>query len=155
MKNGKLNKSRSQNMRAIRSKHTKPEITIRKILYAKGYRYKLHDKNLPGKPDLVFVKDKKVIFINGCFWHQHQAIECKVRNVPKSNTSYWGPKLARNVARDEKNNSAIKELGWKAITLWECEIRDKQRAYRKMFAFLGPANGGRMTSNIKLRNKKH
>ncbi len=112
---------RSAVMRAVKSADTKPEIAIRKALHALGYRYRLHVKNLPGKPDLVFPKHRTVIFVHGCFWHGHN---CKRgRRVPKTNTGYWLEKVARNKARDKKNTAALKKLGWRVITVWECEVK--------------------------------
>ncbi len=112
---------RSAVMRAVKSADTKPEIAIRKALHALGYRYRLHVKNLPGKPDLIFPKHRAVIFVHGCFWHGHS---CKRgRRVPKTNTDYWLEKVARNKARDRKNTAALKKLGWRIITVWECEVK--------------------------------
>ena len=112
---------RSAVMRAVKSADTKPEIAVRKALHALGYRYRLHVKNLPGKPDLVFPKHRAVIFVHGCFWHGHN---CKRgRRVPKTNTDYWMEKVARNKARDRKNTAALKKLGWRVITVWECEVK--------------------------------
>ena len=117
---------RSEVMRAVKSKDTKPEIALRKALFALGYRYRLNVKTLPGKPDLVFAKYKTVIFVHGCFWHGHT---CKRgKRVPKSNIEYWTAKIARNKARDKKNTAELKKLGWRVITLWECELKDPTRA---------------------------
>ncbi len=114
-------KKRSEVMRAVKGKDTKPEVTLRKALFALGYRYRLNVKDLPGKPDLVFPKHKAVIFVHGCFWHGHN---CKRgARVPKSNTDYWREKISRNKARDRKNAAALKKLGWRVITVWECELK--------------------------------
>jgi DNA mismatch endonuclease (patch repair protein) len=115
---------RSKNMAAIRSKDTKPEKKVRTFLHAKGLRFRLHPKDLPGKPDLVFPRYKLVVFINGCFWHGHSP--CKIAKAPKSNLEYWVPKIQRNIARDASNKKALKKLGWKVITIWECSITDDQ-----------------------------
>ncbi len=112
---------RSAVMRAVKSTDTKPEIAVRKALHALGYRYRLNVKTLPGKPDLVFPKHRAVIFVHGCFWHGHS---CKRgKRVPKTNTAYWTEKIARNKARDKKNTAALKKLGWRVITVWECELK--------------------------------
>jgi DNA mismatch endonuclease (patch repair protein) len=111
---------RSAVMRAVKSKNTKPEIKLRKALFALGYRYRLNVKGLPGKPDLVFPKYKTVVFMHGCFWHGH---DCKRGSrKPKSNAAYWREKIERNRARDQKNRVALEALGWRVITVWECEL---------------------------------
>lgn len=113
---------RSWNMSRIRSKHTKPEMIVRKMLHNNGIRYRLHAKDLPGKPDLSNKKKKFAIFVNGCFWHQHQG--CKRANIPKSNKSYWLPKLKRNVERLNNSTSELKAINWKVYKIWECEVKD-------------------------------
>lgn len=111
---------RSAVMRAVKSKDTKPEIAVRKALFALGYRYRLNVKDLPGKPDLVFPKYRAVIFVHGCFWHGH---DCKRgARTPKTNTAYWTSKIARNKARDKNNAAALRKLGWRVITLWACKL---------------------------------
>lgn len=125
---------RSENMRRIRSKNTLPEMAVRRIVYRLGYRYRLHVKGLPGKPDLVFRPRKKVIFIHGCFWHQHSS--CREGRVPGSKKRYWRPKLARNVERDREHVSALRRSGWKTLILWECELGDKTVLVRRIRAFL-------------------
>jgi DNA mismatch endonuclease (patch repair protein) len=132
--------ARSRIMRSIRGKDTKPEQAVRKYLFARGYRYRLHSKRLPGKPDLAFPGRKKVIFVHGCFWHQHGDEQCPIRVVPSSNKAYWAPKLRRNIARDAENLASLEKLGWKALVVWECELRqDAAAAGRKMKTFLGPS----------------
>ena len=101
---------RTENMRRIRSKDMKPELLVRHLVYSLGYRYRLHRKDLPGKPDLVFGPRRKVIFVHGCFWHLHPDPECVDSRVPKSNTAYWKPKLERNVERDRQHIAALTEL---------------------------------------------
>ncbi len=132
--------ARSRIMRAIRSKDTKPEIIIRKHLFAEGYRYRIHPKQLPGKPDLAFHARKKAIFVNGCFWHQHSDLCCPIRVVPSSNQEYWTPKLARNIERDAENMSSLHELGWDILVVWECELRNQDAAFDKIKEFLGPTS---------------
>ena len=115
---------RSYNMSQIKGRNTKPEMLVRKFLHAQGFRYKLHDKTLPGKPDIVLPKYKTVIFIHGCFWHGHK--DCKYYIVPKTRTEWWLQKINGNIANDDKALKALKKDGWKIITIWECELkRDK------------------------------
>ncbi|MCB1440667.1 MAG: DNA mismatch endonuclease Vsr [Nitratireductor sp.] len=113
---------RSLNMSAIKSTGMKPEMLVRSMVHRMGYRFRLHSKDLPGKPDLVFRSRKKVIFVHGCFWHQHRKVECLDGRQPKSNTNYWAKKLARNVERDASNKMELLALGWKVLVLWECEV---------------------------------
>jgi DNA mismatch endonuclease (patch repair protein) len=125
---------RSENMRAIRSKDMRPELAVRSLVHKLGYRFRLHRKDLPGKPDLVFVSRQKVIFVHGCFWHSHEG--CKTAHTPKSNLGYWGPKLERNRARDAKNMAALDENGWKALIIWECELNAPQIIQKRVTRFL-------------------
>src|SRR6476646_9707695 len=118
-------KTRSYNMSRIRSTDTKPEMLVRRFLHARGYRYKLHDKSLPGKPDIVLPKYKTVIFVHGCFWHGHKG--CKYFVVPKTRTEWWMEKIGKNVANDRKKQFAINEAGWKIILLWECELKGNEK----------------------------
>lgn len=113
--------TRSFNMSRIKGKNTKPEMLVRKFLHARGFRYKLHDKNLPGKPDLVLPKYKTVIFIHGCYWHKHEG--CKYFVVPKTRTEWWLNKINGNVANDRKALADLKNNNWKIITIWECELK--------------------------------
>ena len=108
-------------MSHIRSKDTKPEQLVRQALWHKGFRYRLHVKDLPGKPDIVLPKYKTAIFVNGCFWHGHKG--CKDFVIPKSNTSFWLEKIGKNKNRDEQNITALISAGWKVITIWECELK--------------------------------
>ena len=113
---------RSRNMSHIRSTNTKPEETVRKYLFSKGYRYKKNVRNLPGCPDIVLPKYKTVIFVNGCFWHKH---DCKRFVWPSTNKDYWEPKILKNVERDHKNQKLLVELGWRVIVIWECQLNKK------------------------------
>jgi DNA mismatch endonuclease (patch repair protein) len=113
--------TRSYNMSRIRSTNTKPELLVRKFLHAQGFRYKLHDKTLPGKPDLVLPKYKTVIFIHGCFWHGHN--NCRYFVVPKTRTDWWVNKINANSSNDAKAVKALKKEGWKIITVWECNLK--------------------------------
>ena len=125
---------RSENMRRIQSKGMLPELAVRSIVHRMGYRFRLHRKDLPGKPDLVFVSRRKVIFVHGCFWHAHG---CEIAHTPKSNAAYWGPKLERNQARDARNIEALTAAGWKSLIIWECETREVKSVARRMRVFLG------------------
>jgi DNA mismatch endonuclease (patch repair protein) len=113
--------TRSYNMSQIKGKNTKPEMLVRKFLHAQGFRYKLHDKSLPGKPDIVLPKYKTVIFIHGCFWHKHS--DCRYFVVPKTRTDWWLNKINGNVENDAKALSALSNLGWKTIIIWECDLK--------------------------------
>ena len=112
---------RSFIMSKIRSKNTKPEIIVRKYLYHSGFRYRLNVKKLPGKPDIVMRKHSTVIFVNGCFWHQHK--NCNKANFPKSNVKYWKSKFSGNVKRDKSNHKKLKELSFKVLIIWECQVK--------------------------------
>jgi DNA mismatch endonuclease (patch repair protein) len=125
---------RSENMRRISSKGTKPEILVRRLVYELGYRYRLHVGNLPGKPDLVFRKLRKAIFVHGCFWHLHK--DCPEGRIPKSRREYWEPKLLRNVERDARHVSSLRELGWQTLVIWECETTHPKGVERKITQFL-------------------
>ena len=113
--------TRSYNMSRIRSKNTKPEEIVRKYLFSLGFRYRKNDARLPGKPDIVLTKYKTVIFVNGCFWHKHEG--CKYFVWPKSNAEFWKTKIEKNVERDQQNYKLLKELGWKVVVVWECELK--------------------------------
>jgi DNA mismatch endonuclease, patch repair protein len=125
---------RSEIMRHVKSKHTRPEVIVRRLLFSLGYRYRIHYTALPGSPDIVFTKRKKVIFIHGCFWHRHQG--CRISKVPKSNTAYWLPKLERNASRDIAVVKVLRSLGWDVKVLWECQIKDKQALQNVVVSFL-------------------
>ena len=114
--------ARTRNMSHIRSTNSKPEETVRKILFSHGFRYRKNVKTLPGKPDIVLPKYKTVIFVNGCFWHKH---DCPRFVWPSSNTDYWIPKIQRNVERDKANQAALSVMGWNVIVVWECELKKK------------------------------
>jgi DNA mismatch endonuclease (patch repair protein) len=124
-------------MRRIRGQDTVPELAVRRMAHAMGYRFRLHRKDLPGKPDLVFGPRRKVIFVHGCFWHQHQG--CRAGRVPGSNTGYWGPKLQRNLARDRAAVAALEDMGWAVLVIWECKAKDSSGLRDQLADFLGPS----------------
>lgn len=111
---------RRENMRRIKSKDSIPELIVRRLVHRLGYRYRLHDHTLPGRPDLVFPRRRKIIFLHGCFWHAHT--RCKLAHTPATHQEYWQPKLDRNKARDRAHLRALKELGWDVLIIWECEL---------------------------------
>jgi DNA mismatch endonuclease (patch repair protein) len=131
-------KRRSENMRRIKSKGTRPEIVVRRLVHAMGFRFRLHAAELPGKPDLVFQKSKKLIEVKGCFWHQHKG--CIDSKIPKSRVEYWGPKLRGNVRRDKRNSLLRRKLGWRQLVLWECEVMaaSPHRLKARLESFLKP-----------------
>ena len=128
---------RSENMRRIRGKDTKPEMAVRSLVHAMGYRYRLHKKGLPGKPDLVFGPRRKIVFVHGCFWHGHKDPNCAAgRRQPQSNQDYWLPKLARNRARDIDTEGELARLGWSVLIVWECDLRDRAKLTDGLRRFL-------------------
>ncbi len=122
-------------MRAIRSQNIKPEFRVRRAAQKAGYRFRLHKNELPGKPDLAFVNRKKVVFVHGCFWHQHR--NCEDGRLPKSNREYWKPKLARNIERDAEHLTELKTMGWKTMVIWECQTADERKLTLRLRRFLG------------------
>ena len=118
-------KQRSYNMSHIHGKDTKPEELVRKFLFSQGFRYRKNDARLPGKPDIVLPKYKTVIFVNGCFWHKHEG--CRYFVWPKNNAVFWKEKITGNVVRDQKNYEKLRNLGWRIITIWECELKPHNR----------------------------
>ncbi|UEG54906.1 DNA mismatch endonuclease Vsr [Mucilaginibacter daejeonensis] len=118
--------TRSFNMSRIRGKDTKPELLVRKFLFAAGFRYRLHDKKLPGKPDIVLPKYKTAIFIHGCFWHGHEG--CRYYVVPKTRSEWWLNKITSNKIKDSRDILSLKEEGWKILTIWECDLKPKVRS---------------------------
>lgn len=126
---------RSETMRQVRTKDTGIELKVRGLLHSHGYRYRLHVKLLPGSPDIVFTARKKVIFVHGCFWHWHG---CNLGRAPRTRLEYWKPKLTRNRIRDANNRKALENLGWKTMTVWQCEILDEKELVRRLTRFLGP-----------------
>lgn len=133
-----VSERRSATMRAVKSRDTKPEMRVRRLLHRMGYRYRLQRKDLPGRPDIVFGPRRRVIFVHGCFWHGH---DCKRgARVPATNTAYWQAKIARNVDRHARQLDALITKGWAALTLWECELRDQDVLIERLKKFLDPAD---------------
>ena len=124
-------------MSLVRGRDTKPEMRVRRLIHSLGYRYRLHRRDLPGKPDLVFGPRRKAIFVHGCFWHRHPDPACKLARLPKSRRDFWLPKLEGNRARDERNNAALTEMGWDVLEVWECETSDEELLAKKIREFLG------------------
>ena len=130
----KVSEQRSRNMSAIKSKNTKPEIKVRKVLHSMGYRFRLHSKDLPGSPDIVLPKYKTIIFVHGCFWHRHE--NCKYASTPKTRKEFWENKFRANVKRDLEIQEKIKNIGWKYVVIWECEARNIESIEEKIKRFL-------------------
>jgi len=122
--------TRSRMMSGIRGKDTKPEMTVRRFLHAHGYRYRLHRRDLPGKPDLVIPKLKVCLFVHGCFWHRH--LGCRYATTPKTRIEFWDEKFQMNVARDLANTQALETAGWRVLTIWECELKTDKMALDKL-----------------------
>lgn len=127
--------SRSRLMARIGSKNTAPELAVRRLLHIDGYRFRLHRKDLPGRPDIVFGARRKAIFVHGCFWHAH---DCRLGALPKSRPEFWKPKRARNRARDAEAIAALKEWRWDALVVWQCETKHADELRRTLRDFLGP-----------------
>lgn len=127
---------RSERMSRVRGKNMRPELIVRKLVFALGYRYRLHARDLPGCPDVVFRPRRKVIFVHGCFWHRHPDPKCALARLPKSRLDFWLPKLEGNRERDEKNNKALRREGWKVLTIWECQMKDTGRLEARIRRFL-------------------
>lgn len=125
---------RSEIMARVHAKNSRPELFVRKLVFGLGYRYRLHANDLPGHPDLVFRRLRKVIFVHGCFWHRHTS--CALARLPKSRLDFWVPKLEGNKKRDEKNRRALAKGGWKVLTIWECQIRGAGKLATRVRRFL-------------------
>jgi DNA mismatch endonuclease (patch repair protein) len=125
---------RSLIMAAVHSKDTKPELVVRKIVYGLGYRYRLHSKKLPGKPDLVFAGKRKAIFVHGCFWHRHRG--CRYATSPKTRIEFWQSKFQANVVRDKQTTEELKRLGWSVLTIWQCELKELKKLAERIDEFL-------------------
>jgi DNA mismatch endonuclease (patch repair protein) len=127
-------------MRRVRGRDTKPEMLVRRLLHAMGYRYRLQARDLPGRPDILFRGRRKAIFVHGCFWHRHLDPACKLARLPKSRLDFWLPKLEGNRQRDEANLERLRDLGWEVLVLWECGLRDRDALGNKLAEFIeGPS----------------
>lgn len=131
-------KERSVRMALIRARDTKPEISVRRLVHGMGFRYRLHVRSLPGAPDLVFRRLRRVIFVHGCFWHRH--LGCPLCRLPKSRLEFWWPKLEQNRLRDLKHQRALRQMGWRWLVVWECEITRIAKLERKLKRFLCQTN---------------
>ena len=127
---------RSERMARIRGRDSKPEMIVRRLTHALGFRYRLHRRNLPGTPDLVFASRRKVIFVHGCFWHRHPDPACKLARMPKTKLDFWAPKLENNRKRDEANLARLRDLGWQTLVIWECETGDHGALEARIEEFL-------------------
>jgi DNA mismatch endonuclease (patch repair protein) len=126
--------ARGRQMSLVKAKNTRPEMAVRRLVFAMGYRYRLHDARLPGTPDLVFAGRGKVLFVHGCFWHRHE--NCALARLPKSRLDFWLPKLEGNRARDRVNQRLLRKSGWRVFVVWECELRNLVKLSRKIRRFL-------------------
>lgn len=129
-------KERSERMSRVRGTDTGPEMVVRRLVHSLGYRYRLHGKNLPGRPDLVFSRFRKVIFVHGCFWHRHPEPTCKLARLPKSRLEFWGPKLESNAQRDLRNLVLLRDSGWDVMTVWECQTKNTFELETRLRDFL-------------------
>ncbi len=125
---------RSERMSRVRGKDTKPELVVRKLVWAMGYRYRLHSRKLPGRPDLVFSGRKKLIFVHGCFWHQHE--NCRQYRMPRTRLDFWLPKLESNKRRDARVREELDALGWNILILWECELKNMEELATRISHFM-------------------
>lgn len=132
-------RKRSEIMSRIRGRGTKPEIIVRRIAHNLGFRFRLHRKELPGRPDIVFPRHRAVIMVHGCFWHRHPG--CKHASSPKTRKSYWKNKLEDNVARDRRNETALRKLGWRVMVIWECETKDRKAVAARIKSFFPQEDG--------------
>lgn len=127
---------RSKRMGLVRSKDTKPERMLRSMIHRMGFRYRLHDRSLPGTPDIVFRRLKKVIFLHGCFWHRHAARACQLARLPKSRLDFWQPKLEQNRLRDKRIGRELIKMGWQSLTIWECQLKNPTVVSNRVQSFL-------------------
>lgn len=130
-------RERSERMSRVRGADTKPEMHVRRLIHGMGYRYRLHRRNLPGTPDLVFTPRRKVIFVHGCYWHRHSDPHCPLARLPKSRLEFWLPKLEGNRRRDELNQTKLRKMGWKILVIWECQLKTGDALRSRIRKFLG------------------
>jgi len=129
---------RSSLMKKVRQRDTRPEIVVRRTAHILGYRFRLHRRDLPGSPDLVFPRHTVAVFVHGCFWHRHPG--CRYASTPKNNSEFWNDKFRRNVERDARKESELRDLGWRVLVIWECETRDPEGLGRRLSASLSPTS---------------
>lgn len=129
-------KERSVRMSRVKGRNTKPEMAVRRLLHGIGFRYRLHARDLPGKPDIVHRGRKLAIFVNGCFWHRHPDPDCRLARLPKSRLDFWLPKLDANRQRDIENGERLEAMGWRVLLVWECELRDSEQLGNKLRRFI-------------------
>ena len=138
-----LSKSaRSARMSLVKSKDTSPELVVRRLIHSMGFRYSLHGRDLPGRPDIILRRLKKAIFVHGCFWHRHRSTRCKLARLPKSRLAFWLPKLEANRLRDDRNSRRLKATGWKIMVVWECQLSNIEHIKNKLVLFLEGCNAG-------------
>ncbi len=128
--------ARRRNLAAVAGKDTAPELRVRRLLHGMGFRYRLHRRDLPGTPDIVLARRRAIIEVRGCFWHRHPDPACRNAVLPKVRADWWSAKLARNVARDERNVAALNDAGWRVLVLWECEVKDDTLLMARLKSFL-------------------
>lgn len=148
-------KCRSKMMARIRGRDTGPELAVRRIAHRMGLRFRLHRKDLPGRPDLVFPKHRLAVFVHGCFWHRHQG--CRHASTPKSRVAFWTEKFAANVVRDARQEAALRALGWRVLVIWQCESRDEAAVERRLAAsidFGGVADGQECAPSVATRETR-
>lgn len=138
---------RSERMSRVKAKDTAVELRVRRLVHGLGYRYRLHDRSLPGTPDMVFRGRRKAIFVHGCFWHRHPDPDCRLARMPKSRLEFWGPKLSANRERDERTQARLREMAWGSLIVWECESRHIEQLENKVRAFLDGEEGARHASH--------
>lgn len=134
-----IDPARSRQMSLVRAADTKPEMKVRRAVHEAGYRYRLHRRDLPGTPDMVFPSRRAVVFVHGCFWHRHPDSQCKLARLPKTRQDFWIPKLTRNAERDAEAISALEAAGWRVLVIWECETKDMDAVRSRIADYLGPA----------------
>jgi DNA mismatch endonuclease (patch repair protein) len=128
--------TRSRMMSGIKGRNTKPEMIVRRLLHGMGFRYRLHAKDLPGRPDIVFRRRRAAIFVQGCFWHRHPDPNCRLARLPKSRIDFWLPKLEGNRIRDQANLERLSSLGWRVLLVWECQLRDREQLVNELRRFV-------------------
>lgn len=135
MADNRTPESRSALMSRIGGRNTAPEFIVRRLLHSLGYRFRLHRRDLPGTPDIVFPSRRKIVFVNGCFWHAHG---CRIGRPPKSRLEFWGPKLEHNRTKDKRDKRALRALGWEVLTVWQCQTKSRNQLESRLLSFLGP-----------------